>query len=457
MSAVQCTPSALESQLNDPSRVEISMQPDGIPIRTGQEYSELSPVRQKIASALKFDDLSIILPQEKVEEISRFIFSHLNEMAEKVEIEGKAKCIVPCIPGCVYKVRYAEPLIVDSDGRLVLVQPIESYIRIHVTKTLSKNIEMLVYLTPHDAEQTHPKMRTLSSPPEKKSLPPGFTGESTKVFLYAKPNRKAPDGSTNLYTAFKECMEAEGAVSRCFDSPYVLKIENIMKRAARYDFKANRAPWCLNGDLLSYLWEQDRHLCQRSGPPPFHLFQERLRIGWQIAEGLEHIHRCGYTHLDLKLENIGLQPTPSGLNAIIFDFGSVRPSGYVIEFPITTRQYTPPEAWQQFRAVSPADDCWALGLLLLELISFRANNLFLHPRLHKTTEEDYNNPTRYEFVQKEWESIRQKILAMLVTLNDDRIMQLIIRLLNLNPFDRPTAGEAKTIVKELHESHYYPV
>ena len=54
-----------------------------------------------------------------------------------------------------------------------------------------------------------------------------------------------------------------------------------------------------------------------------HKFPEKIArfFAKQILEGLRHIHKCNYVHLDLKLENIMLNEE---YKPVIIDFGFAR-------------------------------------------------------------------------------------------------------------------------------------
>ncbi|MEZ4320712.1 MAG: serine/threonine-protein kinase [Myxococcota bacterium] len=83
----------------------------------------------------------------------------------------------------------------------------------------------------------------------------------------------------------------------------------------------------------------------------------------QVAEGLSHLHACGWVHRDIKPKNLLL----IGRDVVISDFGltSEHTPGVPVA-PCGTPVYMAPEAflWQS----GPAVDWFALGVTLYELL-----------------------------------------------------------------------------------------
>lgn len=100
-----------------------------------------------------------------------------------------------------------------------------------------------------------------------------------------------------------------------------------------------------------------------------------VHIAHQIALGLEALHAVGYTHTDLKPDNIVIY---DDLRVQIIDFGCCMKNDVAPSVPtdsegnlyLTTRWYRAPEvvlATKDF--LSPRMDMWALGCILVEMLT----------------------------------------------------------------------------------------
>lgn len=82
-----------------------------------------------------------------------------------------------------------------------------------------------------------------------------------------------------------------------------------------------------------------------------------LSIFIQTAEGLAHMHRCGYVHADMKPNNIVVDP---GGHVKIIDLGQACPIGTVKERIQGTPEYIAPEQVHR-REITPKTDIYNLG------------------------------------------------------------------------------------------------
>lgn len=130
---------------------------------------------------------------------------------------------------------------------------------------------------------------------------------------------------------------------------------------------------CSNGDLCSYI-DQVGHLQPQEAAIKFR----------QIISAVSYLHRIGFAHRDLSLENILLDANG---DCKLCDFGLVAPIRTRVREAVGKRRYMAPEVADPSQLYRPAKaDVWSLGIVLFLLLT--GHFLFLSP--------DPDDP-RYQF------------------------------------------------------------
>ncbi|MGT2425816.1 serine/threonine-protein kinase [Amnibacterium kyonggiense] len=124
--------------------------------------------------------------------------------------------------------------------------------------------------------------------------------------------------------------------------------------------------------VMEYIRGQSLAARLQSGPlEP----SEALWLGFDIAEGLDHMHRTGFLHRDVKPGNILISSARSARPVVakLTDFGIAVPVDVpdLSEFTIGTAAYLSPERVEGEDA-RPESDVYSLGLVLLQAITGRA-------------------------------------------------------------------------------------
>lgn len=121
-------------------------------------------------------------------------------------------------------------------------------------------------------------------------------------------------------------------------------------------------------DLQGYLSQKDYPIT----------FENRLKIAWDIADGLRHLHDNNFLHLDLKPENILIYGSYDNPIAVVSDFGLASlleqdKNNKSFGSVRITAPYRPPENFQDESSTSwdygKYSDIWSLGAIYIQLFS----------------------------------------------------------------------------------------
>lgn len=208
---------------------------------------------------------------------------------------------------------------------------------------------------------------------------------------------------------------------------------------------------CSSNTLMDYLLRQgDRHQ------------PHALRLFWQVAQAVAHVHERGLIHRDLKPSNCFLDD--SGETVKIGDFGLSRESnaaepkndgsspnskgsdaedllshdddGSLITGGVGTKSYASPEQMSQ-SSYGASTDIYSLGIILFELVYPFSTGMERNICLSRLRQSgDFPS---------DWDDVTGDAA--------DRLRQGITRMVQTDPSARPTADEVVRLVQDLLGEH----
>ncbi|KRX08105.1 Protein kinase-like domain [Pseudocohnilembus persalinus] len=165
--------------------------------------------------------------------------------------------------------------------------------------------------------------------------------------------------------------------------------------------------------ILEYMGEQDlQNYLESRSPTEFQV----KRIFFQIAKGLEYLHRKNIVHRDIKLENIMIQSQNQGENLVqnltqsqnnlqikIIDFGFgtqiIANQSYQLRIWCGTPKYMAPELVNRQSYNGPPVDVWAYGVMLsLDVSPIKKTPISLIQDAHILNVDQ--NPKEQQKIQK---------------------------------------------------------
>ena len=173
-------------------------------------------------------------------------------------------------------------------------------------------------------------------------------------------------GNPSVLSRFKK----EVQLARRFSGPNVCRIHELFVIGS--DGAAAGAAF-LTMEFLEGITLAEK--LRQAGPMSW---REAKAIATDLCVGLSTIHAAGIIHRDLKSRNIMLADRNGSQRAVLMDFGLARelvPPSTAKESGLTvpgavlgTPEYMAPEQFEG-KAVTPATDIYAMGVLLYELVT----------------------------------------------------------------------------------------
>ena len=177
-------------------------------------------------------------------------------------------------------------------------------------------------------------------------------------------------------------------------------------------------PYYTGGDLLEYMLNS-----------PSRLTEDKVReMAYRVLCAIRHVHGLGWVHRDVKLENIFLSCTGDCPETFLGDFGlaSYLPDGESFTSVVGSRPYFAPELLQPPWTYGAPVDMWAFGVTVYAML----NCAMPFPNHEEDPLGFYS-----AVINGDWD--RKPMLEC-----SDEVIDLIDKLLKVNPDERLTADQA---------------
>jgi len=172
--------------------------------------------------------------------------------------------------------------------------------------------------------------------------------------------------------------------------------------------------------------------------------QSRIKVLWNVTQGLKFLHDSNYIHADIKPLNILLFNNIKNPNAKLTDFGIsliLNPKGTKY-YPVSlvTISYRPPEILNGGKIYSKSVDIWSLGISFMETLS-NGKSPFQNFKAKDYNLENVKKTVKKYFYPKNLDYTLKGFLSNLREPTKSRAISLIKSMLSLDPKKRPTTKE----------------
>lgn len=177
-----------------------------------------------------------------------------------------------------------------------------------------------------------------------------------------------------------------------------------------------------------------------------------LRLAYCAADGLAHMHRKGWCHLDFSPRNFLIKRDEEGqIIGLVADFGNAAKMNEAYE-KLGTLPYSAPEVFKPVKISSEKVDAWSLGLLILELVHGREANRFLFLNEGEFTENNAAWKDAYTTIHDNLDDkdpIDQVILSLIKQEPKQRaspedVREVLLKLYNEQLTQSPSEGQPRT-------------
>jgi p38 MAP kinase len=174
---------------------------------------------------------------------------------------------------------------------------------------------------------------------------------------------------------------------------------------------------------------------------------------YQVLRGLKYVHSAGIIHRDIKPSNIGVNAD----NEIrLLDFGLARAKAEIMTGYVTTRHCRAPEIMLNWMHYTQKVDMWSVGCVMAEMLTgqilFPGSDYSEHIKriiefvgtpgdaymqgITNTSARNYLSSLP-SYPKKDFEAFERFFVGA-----DPNAVDLLLRLLDMDPDKRPTAAEA---------------